>query len=297
LLHSDETEQKVYIPLRFNSLQPTTLSDFYENGKHFVFEFKSDIPEEIISNLIVKHFEEISQHYYWSKGAVFKENKVRILVKVEDRNIHFYIQGEFHQNYFENLRRTLKKSLERLPGLSFEEKVEFEFEGKKFKVMYEYLVDVFTDKLGHYYDHPTKTRIYEKDIIKILGGYFSESELSHVTNVTNNIHLEFNDNRFQTITIIQELNALTQIASNPEDRKLLEALQSDLEVFRKEKQPEKKLSFGKKLIEKVKKLSTDVVEDEIKEGLKELFPKIIEKGIDWATSLDLDGIMQIFGGI
>ena len=175
LLHSNETEQKVYIPLKFKSLQPTTLIDFYEYGKHFVFEFKSDIPEEIISNLIVKHFEEITQHYYWSKGAIFEERKVRILVKVEDRNIHFYIQGQYHQSYFESLRRTLRESLKRLPGLTYDEIVNFD--GKKISAKYDDLVSVLIEKWGDYRDYETRTKINENEIVKILGGYFSSPEL------------------------------------------------------------------------------------------------------------------------
>ena len=298
LLHSDETEQKVYIPLRFKSLQPTTLLDFYENGKHFSFEFKSDIPEEIISNLIVKHFEEIAQHYYWSKGAVFENNRVKILVKVEDRNIHFYVQGQFHQNYFEILRRTLRKSLERLPGLGFEEIVEFELNGKKIKVVYEYLVDVLTDRLGHYYDHATKTKINENQIIKILGGYFSSSQIEQITNVTNNnFYGNYNDNRYQQITIIHELNSLVQSTQNIDDRDALEEIRFEIQLLNQTKDSEKRGSLGKKLISKIKQLSTDSLDDIVKDKLKELFPKIVEKGIDWIEKVDLDGIMQIFGGI
>jgi internalin A len=298
LLHSDENEQKVYIPLRFKSLQPTTLLDFYENGKHFAFEFKSDIPEEIISNLIVKHFEEIPQHYYWSKGAVFENNRVRILVKVEDRNIHFYIQGQYHQSYFEILRRTLRKSLERLPGLGYEEIVEFELNGKKIRVVYEYLLNVLTDKLGHYYDHATKTKIDENEIVKILGGYFSLRQIEQITNITNNnFYGDFNDNRYQQITIIQELNSLVQLAQNVDDRKALEEIRSEIQLLNQTNEVEKKESLSKKLLGKIKKLSTDSLDDVVKDKLKELFPKIVEKGIDWIEKVDFDGIMQIFGGI
>jgi len=298
LLYSDEIEQKVYIPLRFNSLQPTKLLDFYEKGKHFVFEFKSDIPEEIISNLIVKHFEEIAQHYYWSKGAIFEENNVRVLIKVEDRNIHFYVQGRFHQSYFENLRRTLLKSLKLLPGLKYEEIVEFELNEKKIRVVYEYLVDVLTDKLGHYYDHATKTKINKNEIVQILGGYFSTTQIEQITNVTNNnFYGDFNDNRFQQITIINELNSLVQLAPNVDDRKALEGIRADIELLSQTKDVEKKGNLGKKLLGKIKKLSIDSMDDVVKDKLKELFPKIIEKGIDWIEKVDFDGIIQIFGGI
>ncbi len=298
LLHSDENEQKVYIPLRFKSLQPTTLLDFYESGKHFVFEFKSDIPEEIISNLIVKHFEEITKHYYWSKGAIFENNKVRILVKVEDRNIHFYVQGQFHQSYFEILRRTLRKSLERLPGLGYEEIVEFELNNKKIRVVYEYLVDVLTDKLGHYYDHATKTKINENDIVQILGGYFSTRQIEQITNVTNNnFYGTFNDNRYQQITIINELNSLVQLAQNVDDKKVLEEIRSEIQLLNQIDDTQKKESLGKKLLGKIKQLSTDSLDDVVKDKLKELFPKIVEKGIDWIEKVDIDGIMNIFGVI
>lgn len=297
LLHSDETEQKVYIPLRFKSLQPTTLIDFYENGKHFVFEFKSDIPEEIISNLIVKHFEEITQHYYWSKGAIFEERKVRILVKVEDRNIHFYIQGQYHQSYFESLRRTLRKSLERLPGLAYDEIVNFDFEGRKIRAKYDDLIAVLTEKWEDYRDYETRTKISENDIIKILGGYFSNPELKQITNVTNNFYGDFNDNRYQQITIIQELNSLVQSVQNLDDKKALEEIQSGVQLLDKTKDVEKKESIGKTLLAKIKKLSTDSLDDVVKEKLKELFPKIVGKGIDWIEKIDLDGIMQIFGAI
>ena len=297
LLHSDETEQKVYIPLRFKSLQPTTLIDFYENGKHFVFEFKSDIPEEIISNLIVKHFEEITQHYYWSKGAIFEEKEVRILVKVKDRNIHFYIQGQFHQSYFESLRRTLRKSLERLPGLAYNEIVNFDFEGKKIRAKYDDLISVLTEKWGDYRDYKTRTKIGENDIVKILGGYFSNPELKQITNVTNNFYGDFNDNRYQQITIIRELNSLVQLAQNLDDKKVLEEIRAEIQLLNQTKEVEKKESLGKKLFGKIKQLSTDSLDDLVKDKLKELFPKVIEKGFDWIEKMDLEGIMQIFGGI
>jgi internalin A len=297
LLHSDENEQKVYIPLRFKSLQPTTLLDFYENGKHFAFEFKSDIPEEIISNLIVKHFEEIRQKYYWSKGAVFESNKVRILVKVEDRNIHFYVQGQFHQNYFEILRRTLRKSLERLPGLGYEEIGEFELNNKKIRVVYDYLVDVLVDGEDYFKDPATKTKVYRNEIIEILGGYFSKQEISQITNNFYYGNVYQNDNRFQQITIIQELNSLVQLAQNIEDKKALEEIKSEIQLLNQTNEVEEKESLGKKLLGKIKQLSTDSLDDVVKEKLKELFPKIVEKGIDWVEKVDFDGIMQIFGGI
>lgn len=298
LLHSDDNEQKVYIPLRFKSLQPIILLDFYENGKHFVFEFKSEIPEDIISNLIVKHFEEIPPHHYWSKGAVFEENNVKVLVKVEDRNIHLYVQGQFHQSYFENLRRSILKSLKPLPGLKYEEIVEFQIEGKKIRVVYEYLINVLVEKLGYYYDHATKTKINENDIIQILGGYFSTRQIEQITNITNNnFYGDFNDNRFQQITIIQELNSLFQLAKNQDDRKALEEIKSEIQILSQTKEVEKKESLGKKLLGKIKQLSTDSVDDVVKDKLKELFPKVVEKGIDWIEKVDFDGIMQIFGGI
>lgn len=297
LLHADETDKKLYIPLRFNSLQPTALIDFYEKGKHFYFEFKTDIPEEIISNLIVKHFEEITNHHYWSKGAIFTENDVRILVKIEDRNIDFYIQGKFHQSYFEALRRTLRKSLERLRGLSYTEMVEFEHKGKIIKAKYEDLVTVIKDNWGDYRDYTNKTKIDERELIQILGGYFSTPQIDQITNVTNNFYGDFNDNRFQQITIIHELNALLQSAKNIEDKKALEQIKSEIQLLNKTNSQEEKKSLGKRLFDKIKQLSTDSLDDVVKDKLKELFPKIIENGIDYIEKADFDGIMQIFGGI
>lgn len=295
LVHYQESEKKLYIPIRFASKQPLELIDFYEKGLHFTFEFKSNIPEDIVPTVIVRHFNDIYNRQYWSKGAVFEKDKVKILVRIDDRSIHFYIQGQFYQNYFGILRNTLIQTLSKLPGLVYDEIVDFEFKGKRIKAKYDDLITVLTEKWGDYRDYETRTKISDIEIIKILGGYFSYLQLMQISNVTNNFYGDFNDVQIQQITIIQELNSLTQNANNPEDRRLLKSLQSDLEAFRKEKHPEKKLSFGKKIIEKIKKISTDVIEDELKDSLKDLFPKIFNSGIDWIEKVDLDGIMQIFG--
>jgi internalin A len=297
LLHNEESEKKLYIPIRFSSEQPIILREFIEKGKHFVFDFKSNVPEDVIPTLIVKHFKEIRNRQYWSKGAVFEKENVRILVRIEDRNIHFFVLGDYHQNYFAILRNTLKEMLTRLPGLLYDEIVSFEFEGKSVKAKYNDLVSVIIEGWGDYRDYSSRKRIKESEIIKVLGGYFSNYELSHITSITNNFYGTFNDNRYQQITVIQELNSLVQLAQNINDKKALEEISSEIQLLNQTNDVEKKESLGKKLLGKIKKLSTDSLDDVVKEKLKELFPKIVEKGIDWIEKVDFDGIMQIFGGI
>lgn len=298
LLYADEVEQKVYIPLRFSSLQPTTLTDFYEKGQHFYFEFKSDIPEDVIAYLIVKHFEEISSRIYWSKGAIFERDQVRILAKVEDRSIHFYIQGQYHQLYFERLRKTLHDKLATLQGLGYEEMVEFSYQGKKITALYEDLVNTLKDNWGDYRDYATRTKVPETEIVRILGGYFSERQIQQITNQYNYLFYgDYNDNRFQHITIIQELKSLVQLAQHPDDKRALEAIKAEIQQWSQAKGPSKKVSLGKRVLEKIKQLSTDTLDDAVKDKLKELFPQVIENGMDWIRSLDIEGIMQTLGGI
>jgi hypothetical protein len=197
------------------------------------------------------------------------------------------------------LRRTLRKSLERLPGLGYEEIVEFEINNKKIRVVYDYLVDVLKDRLGYYYDHATKTKITESQIVEILGGYFSKQEISQITQVTNNNFFgSYFDNRYQQITIIEEqFNQLIQYARNEDDKKALVEIRDEAKQIANVKEPDKKEDMAKRLLGKIKKLSTDSLDDILKEKLKELFPKIAEKGIDWIKEVDLGEIMQIFGGI
>ena len=137
----------------------------------------------------------------------------------------------------------------------------------------------------------------QNEIVKILGGYFSSPELKQITNITNNFYGDFNDNRFQQITIIQELNSLVQSVKNLDDKKAIEAIQSDIQLLNKTNDIGKKESIGKKLFIKIKQLSTDSLDDVVKDKLKELFPKIVKEGIGWIEKVDFDGIMQIFGAI
>ena len=298
LLHYEEKEDKIYIPIRFGSNQPIALHEFYEQGQHFVFEFKGDIPEDVMPTLIVRHFSEVRNRHYWSKGAVFTNGEVRILAKHEDRSIHFYIIGKYHQTYFGILRNALIKTLNLLPGLLYDEMVDFEFEGKKIRAKYEDLIIVLNENWGDYRNYATKTKIDVNQIIQILGGYFSIRQIEQITNVTNNnFYGDFNDNRYQQITIIQELNSLVQVVQNADDRKALVEINSEIKILNETKEVKKKESLGKNLLSKIKQLSTDSFDDVVKDKLKELFPKIVEKGIDWIEKVDLDGIMQIFGGI
>ena len=296
LLHYEEKEDKIYIPIRFGSNQPIALHEFYEQGQHFVFEFKGDIPEDVLPTLIVRHFSEIRNRHYWSKGAVFTSGEVRILAKIEDRSIHFYIIGKYHQTYFGVLRNTLIKTLDLLPGLLYDETVDFEFEGKKIRAKYEDLIMVLNENWGDYRDYATKTKIDVNQIIRILGGYFSSKQIEQITNVTNNnFYGTFNDNRYQQITIIQELNSLVQASQNVDDKKALEAIRYEIQLLNQTSEPEKQESLGKKLLGKIKQLSTDTADDVIKEKLKELFPTVLKSGIEFIKNIDLDGIMQIFG--
>ena len=248
--------------------------------------------------LIVRHFSEVRNRHYWSKGAVFTNGEVRILAKHEDRSIHFYIIGKYHQTYFGILRNALIKTLNLLPGLLYDEMVDFEFEGKKIRAKYEDLIIVLNENWGDYRNYATKTKIDVNQIIQILGGYFSIRQIEQITNVTNNnFYGDFNDNRYQQITIIQELNSLVQVVQNADDRKALVEINSEIKILNETKEVKKKESLGKNLLSKIKQLSTDSFDDVVKDKLKELFPKIVEKGIDWIEKVDLDGIMQIFGGI
>ena len=278
LLYYEEKEDKIYIPIRFGSNQPITLHEFYEQGQHFVFEFKGDIPEDIMPTLIVRHFSEIKNRHYWSKGAVFTNGEVKILVKIEDRSIHFYIIGKYHQTYFGVLRNTLIKILDLLPGLLYSEMVDFEFEDKKIRARYEDLIIVLNENWGDYRDYATKTKIDGSQIIKILGGYFSSGQIGQITNVTNNnFYGNYNDNRHQQITIIHELNSLVQSTQNIDDRDALEEIRSEIQLLNQTKDSEKRGSLGKKLISKIKQLSNDSLDDIVKDKLKRTFPKNCRK--------------------
>lgn len=296
LLHFEEKENKIYIPIRFGSNQPIALHEFYERGQHYVFEFKGDIPEDIMPTMIVRHFSEIKNRHYWSKGAVFTSGEVRILAKIEDRNIYFYIIGKYHQTYFGVLRNTLIKTLDLLPGLLYDEMVDFEFEGKKIKAKYNDLIVILNENWGDYRDYSTKTKIEASQIVQILGGYFSNREIN---SITNNYYAPVyqSDNLYQQINILNQLKILVETTAEPKDQLVLKELMAELEAFRNEEKDSKKENLGKKILAKIKKISTDVADDVVKDKLKELFPSVLKSGMDFIKNLDLDGIMQIFGGI
>lgn len=299
LLHFEESEQKLYIPIRFGSNQPIALSEFYEEGKHFYFDFKADIPEDIIPYLIVKHFSEIKNKHYWSKGAVFTKDDIRVLAKVEDRTIHFYIIGKYHQSYFDTIRSTLKKTLEKLPGLEYEEMVAFEYEGKKIKAKFDDLLVVVKEDWGDYRDYASRTKIDSTEIIKTLGGYFSQAEINKANHnyfyrgshyhgdVTNN------DNRYQQTHIFNELERLAQSSQEPNDQKELRELIEELKAFKDEKKVETKETLGKSILGKIKKMSSEVAEEGIKDKLKELFPTVLQMGIEAIKQIDLHQIINL----
>ncbi len=292
LLHFEESEQKLYIPIRFGSNQPIALSEFYEEGKHFYVDFKAAIPEDIMPYLIVKHFSEIKNKHYWSKGAVFTKDDIRVLAKVEDRTIHFYIIGKYHQSYFDTIRSTLKKTLEKLPGLEYEEMVAFEYEGKKIKAKYDDLIVVVKEEWGDYRDYASRTKIDSTEIIKILGGYFSQAEIRQVTNHYY-APVTINDNRYQQTHIFNELERLVKSSQEPNDQKELKELIEELKAFKEEKKAEEKESLGKSIVGKIKKIALETAEDGIKDKLKELFPAVLKMGIEAIKHIDLQQIESL----
>ncbi|MEA5427524.1 leucine-rich repeat domain-containing protein [Arcicella lustrica] len=299
LLHFEESEQKLYIPIRFGSNQPIALSEFYEAGKHFYFDFKADIPEDIMPYLIVKHFSEIKNKQYWSKGAVFIKDDIRVLAKVEDRTIHFYIIGKYHQSYFDTIRSTLKKTLEKLPGLEYEEMVEFEYEDKKIKAKYTSLINCLKKNRREYVDYDNDVEVPLANIVEILGGYFSQAEINKANHnyfyggshyhgdVTNN------DNRYQQTHIFNELERLVKTSQEPNDQKELKELIEELKAFKNEKKDEKKESLGKSVLGKIKKMSSEVAEEGIKDKLKDLFPAVLQMGIEAIKRIDLQQIENL----
>lgn len=292
LLHFEESEQKLYIPIRFGSNQPIALSEYYEIGKHFYFDFKADIPEDIIPYLIVKHFSEIKNKHYWSKGAVFTEGDIRILAKVEDRTIHFYIIGKYHQSYFDTIRSTLKKTLEKLPGLEYEEMVAFEYKDKKIKAKYTSLINCLKKNRREYVDYDNDVEVPLANIVEILGGYFSQAEIRQVTNHYY-APVTINDNRYQQTRIFNELERLVQSSQEPNDQKELRELIEELKAFKDEKKVEKKETLGKSVLGKIKKMSSEVAEEGIKDKLKELFPAVLQMGIEAVKRIDLQQIESL----
>lgn len=292
LLHFEESEQKLYIPIRFGSNQPIALSEFYEEGKHFYFDFKADIPEDIMPYLIVKHFSEIKNKHYWSKGAVFTKDDIRVLAKVEDRTIHFYIIGKYHQSYFDTIRSTLKKTLEKLPGLEYEEIVAFEYEGKKIKAKYTSLINCLKKNRREYVDYDNDVEVPLANIVEILGGYFSQAEIRQVTNHYY-APVTINDNRYQQTHIFNELERLVKSSQEPNDQKELRELIEELKAFKDEKKVEKKESLGKSVLGKIKAMSSEVAEEGIKDKLKELFPAVLQMGIEAIKQIDLQQIESL----
>lgn len=60
----------------------------------------------------------------------------------------------------------------------------------------------------------------------------------------------------------------------------MQELLAALEAFKKEKEPAKKESFGRRLLGKIKKLGTTARDEAVKETIKKAFPEIIDAAND-----------------
>lgn len=293
MLHFDQFEGQIYIPLRFSSKQPISLTEFYSNSKKIVFDFESDIPNDIIATLIVKHFSEIKNKLFWIKGAIFQDQDIRILVKVEDRQIQFYLKGDFPQIYFEILRNSLKKTLGILPGLVYSESIEFEYLGKKIVAEYENLILTLKEKLDYYFDYDQKIKVKTEDIPRILGGYYSEKEITDGITVHGNyFHVE---RYYQTNnTFLNQIEQLNEASKDESLKKELESLKAELIQLSSLKEKVEKTGFGKKVLKRIKNLSETATEEAVKEGVKQLFPKAIEffSKIESVSFEDINSVFQ-----
>ena len=183
IIHFHNPSKTIYLPTHFGNDQPKQFKDFRDKSHHYFFEFKADIPGYVISALIAAKFDEIQDHLYWNKGAMLQKDNIKILFEQADkRKIDFWIQGEFFQNYFVEIRTILQEILKPLVGLGFEEKISVTDKGKTIEVKRTHLEKTLKRGREDYED-------LDEDIIinarEVLGTYFSKSEIK---NLTQNFH-------------------------------------------------------------------------------------------------------------
>lgn len=285
IIHYQNPSKTIYLPTHFGNDQPKQFKDFRDKSHHYFFEFKADIPGYVISALIAGKFDEIQDHLYWNKGAMLEKDTIKILFEQADkRKIDFWIQGEFFQNYFVEIRTILQEILKPLVGLGFEERISFTEKGKTIEVKRTHLEKTLKRGREEYED-------LDEDIVinarEVLGTYFTKSE---IRNLTQNFNGPTNFYNSDTINFWG--TEWGRAIANVEDSELKDELINNIEEFESAPEKEKK-SLAKKIGDGLKGIFTTAKDEATKEAVKELIPKIGEKLGEWSQQIDFDQLSEI----
>ena len=285
IIHFHNPSKTIYLPTHFGNDQPKQFKEFRDKAYHYFFEFKADIPGYVISALIAAKFDEIQDHLYWNKGAMLEKNNIQILFEQADkRKIDFWIQGEFFQNYFVEIRTILQEILKPLVGLSFEEKISVTDKSKTIEVKRTHLEKTLKRGREDYED-------LDEDIIvnarEVLGTYFTKTE---IRNLTQNFHGPTNFYNSDTINFWGTEWGRT--FANIEDSDLKDDLINNLDDFEKAPEQEKK-SLAKKIGDGLKNILSTAKDEATKEVVKEALPKIGEKLGEWSQQIDFNQLGEL----
>ncbi len=285
IIHFHNLSKTIYLPTHLGNDQPKQFKDFRDKAYHYFFEFKADIPGYVISALIAAKFDEIQDHLYWNKGAMLQKDNIKILFEQADkRKIDFWIQGEFFQNYFVEIRTILQEILKPLVGLSFEEKISVTDKSKTIEVKRTHLEKTLKRGREDYED-------LDEDIIvnarEVLGTYFTKTE---IRNLTQNFHGPTNFYNSDTINFWGTEWGRT--FANIEDSDLKDDLINNLDDFEKAPEQEKR-SLVKKIGDGIKGILTTAKDETTKEAVKELIPKIGKKLGNWSQEVDFNQLGEL----